>query len=131
MERLDNSLSIIDSICEKLDPLFQSHGFYIKIRKSEPSILNEIVFYGKDHIRFRISVCMHPHDYPNSLNIELIRISQGQWNHESVYDFIKEGELDNINEELFIVPQSKVDISIEKLYSIFELVLRNKRFEVI
>lgn len=128
MELNEKVLYIINSICAALDPLFQKYGFTNRIRESEKSLFIEVVIYEKDAVQFRISACLHPHDYPNSLNVDLNRKIGDYWEYRPVYVFIQRGEVDFIDDDLFILPESKLENTISRLYDICEFVLANKRY---
>ena len=87
----DKAINIIELISQRLDPLFKSFDFHFKFRESEPSVFSESLKYERDGIVFKISACLHPHDYPNTLNIQLVDKNFSPWkyiNEEELFEMI-------------------------------------------
>ena len=72
MEIQNQAVDIIELITLRLDPLFKKSDVHIKFRESDPAIFAEYLRYEKDGIAFKITACLHPHDYPYSLSIQFI-----------------------------------------------------------
>lgn len=127
MELQNDAKEIIDLVSLKLDTLFQKYGFNKKNRRSDPSIFTETLSYQTDKYQLNISACLHPHDYPNTLNVTLIHKIPGNWKYAhlpELFNSIDESNSFSIN-DLMIYPQNNFDVSLSKLYEYCELVLKD------
>jgi hypothetical protein len=123
----DDAKKIINLLSLRLDSLFQNYGFNTKIRRSDLSIFNEILSYQTDEFEFNISACLHPHDYPNSLNATIIKKIPGNWKYAHVPELFKSVDKSNsfTNGDLMIYPQNNFGVSVSKFYEYCELVLKD------
>src|SRR5215217_2888565 len=120
MELQNQAVNIIELISQRLDPLFKKCNVHIKLRVSDPSIFAEHLGYEKDGIEFKITACLHPHDYPYSLSIQFIDKNYSPWN------IINQRELFDMAQrlcavhtsDLLIVTDIQAQNTVEKLHEI-------------
>jgi hypothetical protein len=126
MSLQEEAKRIIELVFDKLDQLFRQYGFNAKNRQSDPSIFNEILSYEKGDIELRISACLHPHDYPNSLNITLIRKIPNNWQYHHLPNLftLVSHKKTFTSKDLMIDPQINFSNTLSNLYEFCELVLR-------
>ncbi len=123
----DQAITIIELISQRLDPLFKRSNIHIKFRESDPSIFAEYLRYEKDAIAFKITACLHPHDYPYSLGIQFIDKNCSPWK------YINQGELLDMAQklcavqkiDLLIATDIQVQRTVEQLYEIMKCILTN------
>ena len=91
-------------------------------------MFNEIVGYQKGDVVFRISACLHPHDYPNSLNVYLVKKVPGEWKSFSLNELLKVIGKNGIDtyEQFLVEPQSKIERTISSLKEICESLLASE-----
>jgi hypothetical protein len=127
MELQNEAINIIELISQRLDPLFKRSNVHIKFRESDPSIFAEYLRYEKDGIQFKITACLHPHDYPYSLSIQFIDKNCSPWK------YVNQGELLDLAQKLCAVHKSdlliatdiQVQSTVEELYEIMKCILKN------
>ena len=129
----DEAINIIESLALKLDPLLQKHGFNVKVRNSDPAAFCEILAYEKGNIEVRISACLHPHDYPNSFNIRIIKKSSDGFTYLNKKDLLNfTHHIKTLTKEEFLIePEVKVTESISKMYQLCEFILTEKIYQKI
>jgi len=127
MELQNQAVNIIELISQRLDPLFKKSNVHIKLRESNPSIFAEYLGFEKDGIEFKITACLHPHDYPYSLSIQFIDKNHSPWK------YIIQGELFNMIQKLCTLHKSDLPIStdiqiqntVAELHEIMNCILKN------
>ena len=127
MELQNQAVNIIELISQRLDPLFKKSNVHTKLRESDLSIFAEHLRYEKDGIEFKITACLHPHDYPYSLSIQFIDKNYSPWN------ILNQRELFNMAQKLCAVHASdlliatdiQVKSTVEELHEIMKCLLKN------
>jgi hypothetical protein len=124
----DDAIRIIESLALKLDPLLKKHGFNVKLRNSFPAAFCEILGYEKDDIEMRLSACLHPHDYPNSFDIRLIKKIPYNYRYLNKQDLLNftPNMQPFIGEEFLIEPETRLSESISRMYEFCEFILTEK-----
>lgn len=116
---------MIDLISEKLDPLFVQYGFVIKRRYSDTSVFCETLGYEKSETELRISLCLHPHDYPNGIDVRIIKKTPGNWEYLSLSDLLVIIEKDRVfeKENFQIEPRERFENASSNLLTFCEMIL--------
>lgn len=127
MSLQDDAKQIIELVSKKLEPLFLRYGFTHKRRYSDPPIFNEILGYEKGNLELRISACLHPHDYPNTLDVRMIRKIPGNWEYYNLPDLLTLIENDRTfaKDDFMIDPGIRFVITLANIYHFCECVLKN------
>lgn len=117
--------NMIDLISEKLDPLFVQYCFVIKRRYSDPSVFSETLGYEKGETELRITLCLHPHDYPNAIEVQLIKKRPGDWEYINISGLIAMIEKGNVfeKENFQIEPRERFENASSNLLTFCERVL--------
>lgn len=127
MEPQNQAVNIIELISQRLDPLFRKSNIHMKFRESDPSIFAEHLRYEKDGIEFKITACLHPHDYPYSLSIQFIDKNYSPWkyiNQEELFDMAQ--RLCAVHKsDLLIATDMQVQSTVEETYEIMKCILKN------
>jgi hypothetical protein len=127
MELQNQAINIIELISQRLDLLFKKSNVHIKLRESDPSIFTEHLGYEKDGIEFKITACLHPHDYPYSLSIQVIDKNCSPWeyiNQQDLFDMAQRFCAVH-KSNLLITTDIQVQSTIEELYEIMKCILKN------
>lgn len=116
---------MIDLISEKLDPLFVQYGFNIKRRYSDPSVFSETLGYEKGETELRISIGLHPHDYPNGIDVRIIKKIPGNWEYINFSDLIAMIKKGNVfeKENFQIEPRERFENALSNLLTFCEKIL--------
>jgi hypothetical protein len=127
MEIQNQAVHIIELITQRLDPIFKRSNFHIKFRESDPTIFAEYLRYEKDGVEFKITACLHPHDYPYSLGIQFIDKNCSPWkyiNQQELFDMVQ--KFCAIRKtDLLIATDIQVLSTVEELYEIMKCILNN------
>ena len=127
MELQNQAINIIERISQRLDPLFKRFDVHVKYRESDSSIFAEYLRYEKGNIQLKISACLHPHDYPNSLGIELADknfLPRKYINQREIFDMVQKF-CGVQRSDLLIATESHLQCTVEDLYVIMECILKN------
>lgn len=116
---------MIDLISEKLDPLFVQYGFIIKRRYTDTSVFSETLGYEKGETELRISLGLHPHDYPNGIDVRIIKKIPGNWEYLSLSDLLVIIEKDRgfEKENFQIEPRERFENALSNLLTFCEKIL--------
>ena len=127
MELQNQAVNIIELISQRLDPLFKRWIFISKFRESDPAIFAEHLRYKKGGFQFKITACLHPHDYPYSLSIQLIDRRYTPWKYINKRElFAMVQRLCEVRESnLPIATDLEVQTTVEELYKIVKCILNN------
>lgn len=116
---------MIELISQRLDPLFVQHGYINKRRYSDPSVFSETLGYENGETELRISLSLNPHNYPNGIDIRLIKKTPGNWEYTSFSDLIAMLEKSNLfqKENFQIEPRERFEIALSNLPTFCEKIL--------
>ena len=127
MDLQNQAVNIIEVIAQRLDPLFKRSNFHMKFRESDSSIFAEHLKYESARIEFKITACLHPHDYPYSLSIQLIDKNYSPWKYINQQELIDMAQrfCAAHKTELLVVTDIQVQHTLEELYATMECILEN------
>lgn len=110
--------SMAEQIAARTQALFQQYGFSGPIRQSHPEIWSESVLYRNGKIELEISACLHPHDHPHSLTLQLSRSTGNTRHYASLPDFIQslDPEEAAVYREFLLRPEPVFLDSLARLY---------------
>jgi len=127
----DNAIFIIDEIVKKIEGLLYRHGFDKKIRTSDKSIFAEKLFYQQDEFELEIVACVHPHDYPYSLNVRFVNKTLYNYKYIELLDLINLSSKKHISEEytLLIATDKQIESTITLVYELLQYILEENLLE--
>jgi len=127
MQLQNEAINIIELITQRLDPLFKRSNVHIKLRESDPGIFAEHLKYKKGGVEFKITVCLHPHDYPYSLSIQFIDKNCSPWKYINQQELLEMAQtLCAVHKsDLLIATDIQVKSTIEELHEIMKCILKH------
>ena len=127
MDLHNQAVNLIEMVAQRLDPLFRRYNFHMKFRESDPSIFAEHLKYESAQFLFTITACLHPHDYPYSLSIQLIDKNYTHWKYINQQELTDEAQkICSVHKSgLLVATDFQVQRTLEELYEILKCILEN------